>query len=199
MERFGGVAELPTVKQPNQRLKLTGAAFRLFGVDCSSSGRGSLAKSFGGRGNDMSQGSEFNWPKEHAECAALARSMFISACVDNARYWQSYASALVKHAEPEKPFLRPWNAQAKQDKAYREVFATLTDLQKAKVVELLDHCVRGVVHSTMCTLDQFPHGEAELFIWDGVCGEGKRRFRIAPQNADLHDDFMTVFQASQVS
>ena len=86
---------------------------------------------------------------------------------------------------------------AKQDKAYREVLATLTDVQKAKVIELLDHCIRGAVFSTLVTLDQFPHGEAEVFVWDGVCGEGKRRFQIAPNHLDLHDDFMAAFQASK--
>ena len=38
--------------------------------------------------------------------------------------------------------------------------------------------------STLSTLDQFPHGEAEVFIWDGACGQGKRRFRIAPGAAE---------------
>jgi hypothetical protein len=147
----------------------------------------------------MSQETEFKWPKDDAECTALARSLFISACVDNARYWQAYGSHFLTHSDPEKPFLRPWSSLAKQDKAYREVFATLTDLQKAKVVELLEHCIRGAVFSTLCTLDQFPHGEAEVLIWDGVCGEGKRRFRIAPETADLHDDFSAAFQASQPS
>lgn len=145
----------------------------------------------------MSEGAEFNWPEDETECAAVARSLFINGCVETARYWQSYGVHFVTHAQPEKPFVRPWSEIAKQDKAYREVFATLTDTQKAKVIELLEHCIRGAVFSTVCTLDQFPHGEAEIFIWDGVCGEGKRRFRIAPKNVDLHDDFMAAFQASK--
>lgn len=134
-------------------------------------------------------------PEEfNCECTAVARSLFINACVDTVRYWQSLGAHFVTHAKPEKPFIRPWSEIAKQDTAYREVFATLTDAQKAKVIELLEHCVRGAVFSTVCTLDQFPHGEAEIFIWDGVCGEGKRRFRIAPEATDLHDDFMASFQ-----
>lgn len=61
--------------------------------------------------------------------------------------------------------------------------------KKLRSFELLEHCVRSAVFSTVCTLDQFPHGEAEIFIWDGVCGEGTRRFQISPDNVDLHDDF----------
>jgi hypothetical protein len=144
----------------------------------------------------MSEGAEFHWPDDDSEGAAVARSLLITACVETARYWQSYGAHFVTHAQPEKPLIRPWSEVAKQDKAYREVFATLTDEQKAKVIELLDHCIRGAVFSTVCTLDQFPHGEAEIFIWDGVCSEGKRRFRIAPGSVDLHDDFMAAYQAS---
>jgi hypothetical protein len=147
----------------------------------------------------MSEGAEFHWPDDENEGAAVARSLFITACVETARYWQSYGAHFVTHSQPDKRFIRPGSAIAKQDKAYREVFATLTDVQKAKVIELLEHCVRGAVFSTVTTLDQFPHGEAEIFIWDGVRGEGKRRFRIAPENTDLHDDFMAAFQASKPS
>jgi hypothetical protein len=145
----------------------------------------------------MSEGSEFHWPEDESECAAVARSLFINACVETARYWQSYGAHFVTHDQPEKPFVRPSSEVAKQDQAYREVFATLTDTQKAKVVELIENCIRGAVFSTVCNLDQFPHGEAEIFIWDGVRGEGKRRFRIAPENVDLHDDFMVAFQSSK--
>jgi hypothetical protein len=132
---------------------------------------------------------EFRWPEDEAQCVAMARSLFITTCIENVRYWHAYGSNFVTHSEPAKPFLRPWSELAKQDRAYREVFSTLTDSQKIKVLELLEHCIRGAVFSTLCTLDQFPHGEAEVFIWDGVCGEGKRRFRIAPRSVDLHDDF----------
>jgi hypothetical protein len=145
----------------------------------------------------MSDGGEFRWPDDDKECAAVARTLFIQACVQKARYWQSYGTQFVTRAQPEKPFVRPWSEIAKQDKAYREVFATLNEAQRAKVIELLEHCVRGAVFSTVCTLDQFPHGEAEVFVWDGVCGEGKRRFRIAPETVELHDDLMAAFQASK--
>jgi hypothetical protein len=147
----------------------------------------------------MSEVPEFHWPQDENECAAVARTLFISACVETARYWQSYGAHFVTDAHPEKPFIRSWSEVAKQDKAYREVFVTLTDTQKAKVIELLEHCIRGAVFGTVCTLDQFPHGEAEIFIWDGVCGEGKRRFRIAPENVDLHHDFMTAYQSKPAS
>lgn len=145
----------------------------------------------------MSEATAFHWPDDDSEGAAVARSLFITACVETARYWHAYGAHFVNHSHPDKPFIRPWSEIAKQDKAYREVFATLSDVQKAKVIELIEHCVRGAVFSTVTTLDQFPHGEAEIFIWDGVCGEGKRRFRIAPENADLHDDFVAAFQASK--
>jgi hypothetical protein len=138
----------------------------------------------------MSESTEFRWPQDEAECAALARSMFLGECVGQVRYWLAHASDLVTRPEPQEPFLRPWSQLAKQDQAYREVFATFSESQKAKVLELLEHCIHGAVFSTLCTLDQFPHGETELFVWDGVCGEGKRRFRIAPESVDLHDDFL---------
>jgi hypothetical protein len=147
----------------------------------------------------MSDVAEFHWPEDDEECAVVARALFINACVHAARYWHSYGAHFVIHAQPDKPFIRPWNAIAKQDKAYREVFSTLTDSQKAKVIELLEHCVKGAVFSTVCEMDQFPHGEVEIFIWDGACDEGKRRFRIAPGKEDLHDDFTAAYQTSKPS
>jgi hypothetical protein len=71
----------------------------------------------------------------------------------------------------------------------------LTEQQRAKVIELLQRCVGGAVFSTLCTLDQFPHGEAEIFVRDGVCDSGIRTFRIAPTDTDLHDDFTAAFAA----
>ena len=144
----------------------------------------------------MSEGAEFNWPDDDSEGAAVARSLFINSCVETARYWQSYGAHFVTHAQPEKPFIRPWSEVAKQDKAYREVFATLTDVQKAKVIELLEHCIRGAVFSTVCTLDQFPHGEAEISVRDDVCGAGERSFRI-DTDIELHEDFSAAVHSHE--
>jgi hypothetical protein len=148
------------------------------------------------RKGDMGEKTEFRWPADEAECVALARSMLLAECVGNVRYWLAHGSDLVTRAEPQTAFQRPWSALAKRDRSYREMFATLDESQKAKVLELLENCISGAVFSTLCTLDQFPYGEAELFIWDGVCGEGKRRFRIAPDAIDLHDDFAAALQST---
>ena len=144
----------------------------------------------------MSETVEFRWPNDEAACASLARSLFINGCVETTRNWCSYGSDFLTNQQPAKPFQRQWSAVAKQDRAYREVFATLTDSQKAKVMELLEHCVSGAVYSTLCFLDQFPHGEAEVFIRDGLCDEGKRRFQIAPGGADLRQDFTVAYHGS---
>jgi hypothetical protein len=140
-------------------------------------------------------GEPFTWPENAEECAALARSMFISKCVSNARYWIDWGSHLVTHPQPDKPYVRSWNDAAKEDRAFREAFATLNEQQRTKVLELLQRCIHGAVFSTLCTLDQFPHGEAEVFVSDGVCGSGTRSFRIAPTGTDLHDDFTAEFGA----
>lgn len=137
----------------------------------------------------------FSWPENDDECAALARSMFISKCASDVRYWLDWGAHLVTHPQPDKPYVRSWNAVAKEDRAFREVFATLTESQRTKVIELLLRCVNGAVFSTLCTLDQFPHGEVEIFVHEGDCESSTRRFRIAPTNADLHDDFAAMFSA----
>ncbi len=137
----------------------------------------------------------FSWPDDADECAVLARSMFISECASNARYWLDWGSHFLTHSQPDTPHVRSWSAVAKEDRAFREVFAMLTEQQRAKVIELLQRCVSGAVFSTLCTLDQFPHGEAEVHVRDGVCGSGSRSFRIAPTDTDLHDDFTAAFAA----
>jgi len=137
----------------------------------------------------------FSWPGDENECAALARSMFIDACVSNANYWLDRGSDFVTNPQPAKPFIRSWNAIAKEDRAFRDAFSSLTEQQRIKVIELLRRCVTGAVFSTLCTLDQFPHGEAELFVRDGVCGDGVRNFRIAPTDIELHDQFTAAFAA----
>jgi hypothetical protein len=101
----------------------------------------------------------------------------------------------VTHPQPDKPYVRSWNAVAKEDRAFRETFSTLNDQQREKVLELLRRCIDGAVFSTLVTLDQFPHGEAEVFVREGVCGEGSRSFRIAPTDSDLHDDYAAAFSS----
>lgn len=136
----------------------------------------------------MNDDSEFSWPEDPAECAALARSMLIQESVNVARYWSGFGRDLLIHPQPEEPYIRPGSEVAKRERAYRETFATLNEAQRAKVIELLNQCVEGAVFSTLCALDQFPYGEAEIFVRDGVCGAGTRSFRIDTDVA-LHDDF----------
>ncbi len=138
----------------------------------------------------------FQWPEDESEGAALARSLLINESVSNARYWINWGSHLLKHPQPDKPPVRSWSAMAKEDRAFREVFATLNDQQRSKVIELLQRCISGAVFRSLSTLDEFPHGEAELSICDGVCGSGTRRFKIAPTDRDLHDDFGEAFDCS---
>ncbi len=137
----------------------------------------------------------FSWPDDVEQCATLARSLFIERCVSDARYWIDWSADFLTRPEPAVPFERNWSDVAKEDRAFRDVFVTLTEAQRAKVLELLNRCIHGAVFSTLCALDQFPHGEAEIRVRDGVCGKGTRSFPIAPTKRDLHDDFMTAFLA----
>jgi hypothetical protein len=120
--------------------------------------------------------------------------LLVGECVEMARYWIAYGSELVTNPAPDKPFVREWSEVAKQDRTYRAAFVTLTEPQRAQVLALLDQCVRGAVFSTLCVLDQFPHGEAEVAVWDGVCGKGTRRFPVAPTGVELHDEFAAAMQ-----
>ena len=79
------------------------------------------------------------------------------------------------------------------------MFQTLTAEQREAVLCLLDDCVRGAVFGTLCTLDQFPHGEAEISVADGVCGSGTRKFPIAPTQVELHNDFIAALDISSAS
>ncbi len=121
--------------------------------------------------------------------------MFLAECVSNARYWLDWGSHFLTHSEPDTPFVRSWSSVAKEDRAFRDAFAAFNEQQRNKVIELLRRCVRGAVFSSLCTLDQFPNGEAEILIHDGVCGSGTRTFRIAPTDTDLHDDFTAALSA----
>ena len=136
----------------------------------------------------MNDEPEFRWPEDLSECSALARSMLIEQCVANFRYWLEFGSDRLTHPQPAEPYVRPHSDLAKKDRAYREVFSTLSESQRAKVIELLSQSVEGAVFSTLCTLDQFPHGEAEVSIRDDVCGAGARSFRI-DTDIGLHEDF----------
>ena len=90
----------------------------------------------------MSDETDFRWPEGDAECAELARSMFIRECVGQVRYWVGLGSDKLSHPEPERPFIRAWSEIAKRDRAYREIFTTLSESQRAKVLELLEECVQ---------------------------------------------------------
>jgi len=130
-----------------------------------------------------------NWPSGDSDFATAARSTFLDEMVAQADYWIEFGSDLITHPQPTRPFQRSWSEAAKKDRAYREAFATLTDEQKEMVTALLKQCVSGAIFSSLCTLDQFPGGEAEVWISDGVCGAGKRKVKISPMQTDLHDDY----------
>jgi hypothetical protein len=139
---------------------------------------------------------DFTWPTDDTEAAILARSMFIDECVHGYRYWLEHADDLLTQPRPKTPYIRKWSDAAKKDRAYRDVFQTLTTEQRDSVLRLLDDCIRGAVFGTLCTLDQFPHGEAEVAVADGVCGSGTRKFPIAPTKVELHDDFIAAVTTS---
>ena len=142
----------------------------------------------------MDEGSEFRWPDDDGECAAIARSLFINACVEVARYWTGFGTGLVTKAAAGSA-VRPRVERGSQaGPGVPGGVRRPHRVQRGKVLELLEQCVRGAVFNTLCTLDQFPHGEAEVWVQDGVCGEGRRRFPIAPTAADLHDEFTAAMQ-----
>src|SRR6476619_7044612 len=115
---------------------------------------------------------EFSWPADEADCQRVGRDLLLREAVSHVRYWNDYASDFLNQRQPKEPYQRSWSAVAKKDKAYREMFATLNQDQREMVVQLLSECIKGAVFSTLCTFDQFPHGEAEIRVRDGVCGEG---------------------------
>lgn len=55
----------------------------------------------------------FSWPEDADECAALARSMFISESVSNVRYWLDWGSDFLTHPQPATPHVRGWSDVAK--------------------------------------------------------------------------------------
>ena len=130
-----------------------------------------------------------NWPSDETEFANAARETFIDAMISQAEYWAAFGEDLLTNPQPDEPYTRSWSEVAKKDHSYREVFSTLTLEQRTKVLELLKQCVSGAVFSSLCTIDQFPGGEAEVWIWDDVCGDGKRKVKIAPTETDLHDEY----------
>ena len=134
-------------------------------------------------------GGEFTWPADESECARVGRALLLQEAVSHVHYWTDYGRDLLVERDPKEPYQRSWSAVAKKDRAYRDTFATLTDVQRESVLRLLGECITGSVFSTLCTFDQFPHGEAEIRVRDGVCGKGSRTFTIAPAELDLHDEF----------
>lgn len=137
------------------------------------------------------------WPSDEKECQELGRALLLREAVSTTRYWTEYGQDFVLRPHAAKSYERNSSEIAKKDRAFREVFATLGDTQRQKVVELLEECVRGAVFSTLCTLDQFPSGEAEVHVWDGVCGEGTRKFQIAPTHLELHEEFTQLLHADK--
>jgi hypothetical protein len=139
----------------------------------------------------------FTWPEDISACAALARSMFVSRCVEDARYWIDWGSHFVTHPQPQTPYERSWSDVAREDRDFREVFSTLDDRQRGKVLELISRCAHGAVFSTLCAVDQFPHGQMEIMVREDAngVGEGGRSFRVAPTRINLHDEFVREFSA----
>jgi hypothetical protein len=139
---------------------------------------------------------EFTWPANEAKCQQVGRSILLRQAVSHVQYWTDYARDFLHEPQPKEPYQRSWSEVAKKDRAYREMFATLTDAQRETVFRLLSECVTGSVFSTLCTFDQFPHGEAEIRVRDGVCGEGSRTFTIAPTDLELHEEFTQLLRDS---
>ena len=142
---------------------------------------------------------DFAWPTDDSEAAVLARQIFISEHVAGYRYWIEYGSDLLTQPEPKTPYLRKWSDAAKKDRAYRDIFQSLSPEQREAVIRLLDDCVRGALFGALCTLDQFPGGDVEVRISDGVCGSGSRHFHIAPTGVELHDDYIAALASPSAS
>jgi len=121
------------------------------------------------------------------------REDFITEYAATATHWSDYAEDLVRNPQPKKPYERPSSMFAQKDRSYRDVFATLTDAQKKKVVELLRECVSGSVFSALVTLDQFAAGEVQIFVQP----EEGDRVQIAPGEVDLHDEFAERVRPSE--
>ncbi len=148
-------------------------------------------------GSSDPPGSPFAWPPDEAECSRIGRAILLEEAVSHVHCWTDYARDFLYEPQPKEPHRRSWSEAAKKDKTYREVFATLTAEQRKTVLRLLQECVSGSVFATLCTFDQFPHGEAEIRVRDGVCGEGSRTFTIAPTDLELHDEFTQILHQAE--
>jgi hypothetical protein len=68
---------------------------------------------------------KFNWPADEIECRRVGRDLLLREAISHVRYWNDYASDFLNQRRPREPYRRSWSEVAKQDKAYREMFATL--------------------------------------------------------------------------
>ncbi len=99
------------------------------------------------------------WPSDPSEKQDVAQTLLGIQFVSVADYWFDFARDLVSNPQPEKPYLRSWSDVAKKDRAYREAFATLNPDERQAVLRLLQHVIDGVTHSSITTLDRFPHAD----------------------------------------
>jgi hypothetical protein len=97
------------------------------------------------------------WPADSASKIDVAQTLLGIHFVANSDYWFGYAKDLISNPEPETPYIRPWSAVAKKDRAYREAFATLNEAQRDAVLRLVRNVVDGATFSALVKLDQFPH------------------------------------------
>lgn len=135
-----------------------------------------------------------SWPEDEDQFRKEARKTFLQATANNAQYWFNFGEDFVSNEEPAEPYVRSWSDVAKNDRAYREVFKTLNDEQKEMVRKLLWHCTRGTAHSMVTLFDQFPGGEAEIWIWNDVCGDGTRKVMISPDSEQLAHEIHDYFE-----
>jgi hypothetical protein len=133
------------------------------------------------------------WPESDEEFGKAARDVFLTEMVNHTKHWFEHARDLVENPDPENPLQRNWERYME----FRKTFATMSPDQKKAVLEVLWESISGAVFSALCTLDQFPDGGAELWIWDGPGGKAGRKARIVPAGRELHDEYYPRLRAEE--
>ena len=102
------------------------------------------------------------WPRDDAAKTDAAQTLLGLGCVGICDYWYDFARDLVVNDQPAKPYVRAWSDLAKEDRAYREAFATINDALRHAVLRLLRQVIDGTMYSALAKLDQYPHANVVI-------------------------------------
>ena len=102
------------------------------------------------------------WPVAEREKVDVAQTLLGLWLVGKCDSWYEHGRDLLTNPEPAEPYVRPTSQLAVEDRAYRDVFATLDPQQRAAVLRLLDKVIDGTMFGALVTLDQLAHAEVTV-------------------------------------